>query len=161
MEGQTSVVIPMVITTFPGTHGTHSHRQTDRRLMPYGRANRPDPLTASGISAATVTSDPDGDGHFRAQHHPVPLDVPDVALRRQRLLAYRGRLHREEAEIIQEPGRARPPMERQAPEVRVKRPCTPLLVDRLADAGELIQPRQQRAEPGMYREPRGAPEISQ
>ncbi len=33
MEGQTSAVILMVTTTFPGTHGTHSHRRTDWRLM--------------------------------------------------------------------------------------------------------------------------------
>ncbi len=45
------------------------------------------------------------------------------------------------------------------PEVRVRRPRTSLLVDRLANAGEFVQLRKQRAEPEMYREPRDAPEI--
>ncbi len=50
-------------------------------------------------------------------------------------------------------------MERQASEVRVRQPRTSLLVNRLVDAGEFVQPQQQRAERGMYREPGGAPEI--
>ena len=50
-------------------------------------------------------------------------------------------------------------MYRQAPEVRVRQPRAPLLVDQLADGREFARPRQQRAELGMYREPRGAPEI--
>ncbi len=80
------------------------------------------------MSAAT-TSDPDGNGYSGAQRHPVLLDAPDVALRGQTLMAYEERLRREEAKITQEPGRARPtglphrpPMERQAPEMRVRRP---------------------------------------
>ncbi len=50
---------------------------------------------------------------------------------------------REEAEIIQEPGRARPtgrphrsPMDGLAPEVRVRQPSAPLLADQLADGRE-------------------------
>ncbi len=50
-------------------------------------------------------------------------------------------------------------MYRQAPEVRVRQPRAPLLVDQLADGREFARPRQQRAELGMYREPRGAQEI--
>ncbi len=42
-----------------------------------------------------------------------------------------------------------------------ERARTPLLADRLADAGEIVQAQQQRAEPGMYREPRATPEIGQ
>ncbi len=121
-------------------------------------------MTATGISAA-ATSDPDRDGYLRT-HHPVPLDAPDVALRGQRLMAYGERLRREEEQITQESGRAlptgrphRPPMERLAPETRVRRPRTPLLVDGIADAGKFLQPRQQKAEPEMYREPRDAPKF--
>ncbi len=64
-------------------------------------------MTATGISAA-ATSDPDGDGYSRTQHHPVPLDAPDVALRGQRLMAYGERLCQEEEQITQVSGRARP-----------------------------------------------------
>ncbi len=74
------------------------------------------PVIATGISAA-ATSDHDGDGYLGTQRHPVPLDAPDVALRGQRLMAYG------------EPGRShptgrphRPPMEWQAPEVKVRGP---------------------------------------
>ncbi len=42
VNGQTSVVIPMMITSVPETHGTHSHRRADQRLMSCGGANRPD-----------------------------------------------------------------------------------------------------------------------
>ncbi len=107
-------------------------------------------MTATGMSAAAATSEPphpDGDGYSGAQRHPVPLDAPDVVLRGQRLLAYGERLRREEAEIIQEPGRARPtgrpqrpPMDRQAPEVRVRQTRAPLLVDQLADGREFAHP---------------------
>ena len=124
------------------------------------------PMTATGISAGAATSDLDGDGYSGAQCHPVPLDAPDVALQSQRLLAYDERLRREEVEITQEPGRARPtgrphrpPMKRQAPEVRERQPHAPLLFDQIADGREFAHPRQQRAKPGMCREPRGAPEI--
>ncbi len=104
------------------------------------------PMMATGISAA-ATSDPDGDGYSGAQRHSVPLDAPDVALQGQRLMTYGERLRQEEGKITQEPGRARltgqphrPPMEWQAPEVMIRRPRTPLLVDRLVDAGEFVQP---------------------
>ncbi len=65
------------------------------------------PMTATGMSAA-ATSDPDGDGYSRTQRHPVPLDAPNVALQGQRLMAYGERLRREEEQITQESGRARP-----------------------------------------------------
>ncbi len=116
-------------------------------------------MIATGISAAAI-ADRDGNGYAGTQCHPVPLDAPDVALRGQRLRAYAERLCRGEKESIRESGRARPtgrshrpPMERLAPEARVRRPRTPLLVYRLADAGELPppSPRQQGAAPGMYR----------
>ena len=62
-------------------------------------------------------------------------------------MAYGERIRREEERVTQETGRARPtgrqhrsPMERLAPEARVRRPSTPLLIDRLADAGELPPP---------------------
>ncbi len=100
------------------------------------------PPTATGMSAAAAISEPPNpdDG---AQRHPVPLDAPDVALRGQRLLTYgEKRLCREEAGTIQEPGRARPTdqphrpqMDCQAPEIKVRQPSTPLLVNELADAG--------------------------
>ncbi len=64
-------------------------------------------MTVTGISAA-ATSDPDGDGYSGTQRHTVILDAPNVALRRQRLMAYGERLRQKEAEITQEPGRARP-----------------------------------------------------
>ncbi len=120
-------------------------------------------MTATRMSAATMTSDPpnpDGDGYSGAQPHPVPLDAPDIALRGQRLLAYGERLRSKEAEIIQEPVRDRPMgrphrplMDRYNPEVRVRQPRAPLLVNQLADIREFAHPRQQRTEPVMYREP--------
>ncbi len=64
-------------------------------------------MTATGMSA-TAMLNPEGNGYLRTQHHPVPLDAPDVALRGQRLMAYGERLRREEGQISQEPGRARP-----------------------------------------------------
>ncbi len=85
-------------------------------------------MTATGMSAA-ATLDTEADGYSRTQRHPVPLDAPDVALQGQRLMAYEERLRREEEQITQESGRARPngqphriPMERLAPEARVIRP---------------------------------------
>ena len=123
------------------------------------------PVTATGMNAASAWY-PEGNDYSRNQRHPVPLDAPDVALRGQRLMAYEERLRREEGQFSQESGRARPtsrshrpPMERLGPEARVRRPRTPLLVDRLADAGELAPPQQQEAEPELFREPRDAPEI--
>ncbi len=123
------------------------------------------PMTATGMSA-TATLNPEGNDYSRTQRHPVPLDAPDVALRGQRPMAYGEKLRREEEQISQESGRAgptgrphRPPMERLGPEARVRRPRTPLLVDRLTDAGELAPLRQQGAEPELYREPRDAPEL--
>ncbi len=94
------------------------------------------------------------------------LDTPDVALWGQRLMAYGERLCREEEQITQESGRARPNgqphrplIERLVPEARVRRPRTPLLIDWLADAEGFAQPQQQRGEPAQYREPRDAPEV--
>ncbi len=111
-------------------------------------------MTATGTSAAAAILDPpnpDGDGYSGAQRHPVPLDAPDVALWDQRLLAYGERLRREEAEIIPEPGRAcptsrphRPPMDCQAPDMRVRQPRAPPIADQIADIREIIhllQPR--------------------
>ncbi len=52
-----------------------------------------------------------------ARRHPVPLDAPDVALQGQRLLVYRERLRREEAEAVNPAaGCARHPA----------RPCRPM-----------------------------------
>ncbi len=103
-------------------------------------------MAATGMSAAAAIPDPpnpDGDGYSEVQRHLVPLDTPDVALRGQRLLGYGDRLRHKEAEIIKEPGRPRPIgqphrplMDHQAPNVRVRQPRTPLLANRLADAGE-------------------------
>ena len=50
-------------------------------------------------------------------------------------------------------------MERLGPEARVRRPHTPLLVDRLAEAGELAPQQQHEAELELCGEPRDAPEI--
>ena len=51
-------------------------------------------------------------------------------------------------------------MERLAPDAGVRKHCTPLLVDQLAEARELAQPPQQReAKPELFREPRDAPAI--
>ncbi len=77
------------------------------------------------------------------QHHPVPLAVPDVALRGQRLLAYGERLRREEAEVeVTQPGHAchparpRQPMAgHQLPEVAERQPPGPPM----ADAGEDVR----------------------
>ncbi len=41
----------------------------------------------------------------------------------------------------------------------MRRPRTPLLVDRLAEAEELAPPQQREAEHELFREPRDAPEI--
>ncbi len=45
------------------------------------------------------------------------------------------------------------------PAAGVKRPRTPLLADRLANAEDLAPPRQREAEQELFREPRDAPEI--
>ncbi len=68
-------------------------------------------MTATWMSAAVKISDilnANGDGYSGAQRHPVLLNAPDIALQGQKMLAYGERLRREEAEIILEPGRARP-----------------------------------------------------
>ena len=36
------------------------------------------PMTATGMSAAAAWH-PEGDDYSRTQHHPIPLDAPDVA----------------------------------------------------------------------------------
>ena len=46
--------------------------------------------------SAAATWHPDGDDYSRSQRHPVPLDAPNVALRGQRLIAYKERLRRDE-----------------------------------------------------------------
>ncbi len=101
------------------------------------------PVNATGMSAAAAWQ-PEGDDYSRSQRHLVPLDAPDVALRGQRLMAYEERLRREEGRVSQETGQARPsnrqyrpPVERMGPAAGVRRPRTPLLVDRLADAEDL------------------------
>ncbi len=108
----------------------------------------------------------EGDNYSRSQCHPVPLDAPDVALRGQRLMAYEERLRHEEGRVSQETGRARPsnrsyrpPVERMGPAAGVRRPRTPLLVDRLAEAKELAPPQPWEVEQELFREPRDAPEI--
>ncbi len=55
------------------------------------------PMTATGMSTAAAWH-PEGDDYSRTQRHPVPLDAPDVALRGQRLMAYKERLRREEGQ---------------------------------------------------------------
>ncbi len=45
------------------------------------------------------------------------------------------------------------------PAAGVRRPRTPLFVDRLADAEDLAPPRQREVEHELFREPRDAPEI--
>ncbi len=45
------------------------------------------------------------------------------------------------------------------PAAGVRRPRTPLLVDRLADAEDLASPRQLEVEQELFREPTDAPEI--
>ena len=47
------------------------------------------------------------------------------------------------------------------PTAGVRRPRTPLLVDRLAQAEELVPPQQREVEHEMFRKPRDAPEIGQ
>ena len=113
--------------------------------------------TATGMSAAAAS-----------QCHPVPLDAPDVALRGQRLMAYEERLRREEGRISQETGRARPsnrsyrlPVERMGPAAGVRRPRSPMLVDRLAEAKELAPPQKREVEHELFWERRDAPEIGQ
>ncbi len=64
-------------------------------------------MTATGMSAAAAWH-PDGNDYSRNYRHPVPLNVPDVALRGQRLMAYGERLRREEGQVSQESGRAWP-----------------------------------------------------
>ncbi len=54
-------------------------------------------MTATGMSTAAAWH-PEGDDYSRTQRHPVPLDAPDVALRGQRLMAYKERLRREEGQ---------------------------------------------------------------
>ena len=46
------------------------------------------PMTATGMSAAAVCH-PKGSDYSRIQHHPIPLDAPDVALRCHRLIEER------------------------------------------------------------------------
>ncbi len=123
------------------------------------------PKTATGMSAAAAWH-PEGDDYSRSQRHPVPLDAPDVALRGQRLMAYEERLRREEGRVSLETGRAwlsnrsyRPLVERMGPAAGVRRPRTPLLVDRLAEAEELAPPQQREVEHELFRELRDAPEI--
>ncbi len=75
-----------------------------------------------------------------ARHHQVPLDAPDVALRGQRLLAYRERLRREETEAVNPAaGRACHPA----------RPRQPMAGEQWPEA----------ADSPIYVEPPGAPEI--
>ena len=65
------------------------------------------PVTATGMSAAAAWH-PEGDEYSRSQRQLVPLDAPDVALRGQRLMAYKERLRQEEGRASQETGWARP-----------------------------------------------------
>ncbi len=116
--------------------------------------------------SAAAAWHPEGDDYSRSQRHPVPLDAPDVALRGQRLMAYEERLRREEGRVSLETGRAwlsnrsyRPLVERMGPAAGVRRPRTPLLVDRLAEAEELAPPQQREVEHELFRELRDAPEI--
>ncbi len=85
-------------------------------------------------------------------------------------MAYEERLRLEEGQASQESGRTqpssrsyRPPIVRLGPEAGVRRPRTPLLVERLVEAGELAlpppPPQQREAEPELFRELRDAPEI--
>ncbi len=81
-------------------------------------------------------------------------------------MAYGERLQREEEQISQESGRARPtgrphrhPMEQLGLEARVRRPRTPLLVDRPNTGSTVVDRRQHGAEPELFREPRDAPEL--
>ncbi len=71
------------------------------------------PRTVPVMSAASVPADPapvNRDPCYGAQRYIVTLDAPDVALTDQRLLAYRERLRREEAEVeVAEPGHAHHP----------------------------------------------------
>ncbi len=123
-------------------------------------------VTSTGLSAAAAWH-PEGDDYLRTQRHNVPLDATNVALRDQRLMAYEERLRQEGGQASQESGRARPssrsyrpPTERLSPEARVRRPHTPLLVDRLADAEELAPPpQQQEAASELFREAKDAPEL--
>ncbi len=107
---------------------------------------------------AATTWQPEGDDYSRSQRQPVPLDAPDVALRGQRLMAYEERLRREEGRASQEMGQARPinrqqrpPVDRMGPAAGVRRPRTPLLVDRLAEAEDLAPARQREAEQELFR----------
>ncbi len=45
------------------------------------------------------------------------------------------------------------------PAAGVRRPRTPLLVNRLADAEDIAPPRQREFEHELFREPRDAPEV--
>ncbi len=81
-------------------------------------------------------------------------------------MAYEERLRREEGRVCKETGRAQPsnrsslpPVERIGPAAGVRRPRTPLLVDRLAEAEELAPPQQREVEHELFREPRDAHEI--
>ncbi len=58
--------------------------------------------------SAAAAWQPEEDDYSRSQRQPVPLDVPDVALRGQRLMAYEERLRREEGRASQKTGQARP-----------------------------------------------------
>ncbi len=80
-----------VIATVPKTRGIHNHDV----VMWCGAVNKSRPRTTTGMSAA-ATWHPDGDDYSRSQRHPVPLDAPNVALRGQRLIAYKERLRRDE-----------------------------------------------------------------
>ena len=47
----------------------------------------------------------------------------------------------------------------QAPEATVRQPRAPLIAPQIADVRQIMHPWQPGAETGIYREPRGAPEI--
>ncbi len=81
-------------------------------------------------------------------------------------MAYEERLRREDGRVSQEMGMARPsnrsyrpPIELLGPAAGVRRPHTPLLVDRLAEAEGLAPPQQREVEHELFRELRDAPEI--
>ena len=87
MEGQTSVVIPIVITMFTLlitiTLLWYIQSQANRPTFDVVWGSQPSrPMMATGMSVAAATLDllnPDGDSYSGAQHHHVHLDVPDVA----------------------------------------------------------------------------------
>ncbi len=95
------------------------------------------PTTVHMMSAASVPADlalANRDPFYGAQHHPVPLDAPDVALRGQRLMAYGKRLCREETDIeVVEPGCAHHP-------ARPHRPMAGHQLPEVADRNKLRLP---------------------